>query len=102
MEIRFSDEWARANPSFEDTIRRTAQDFSCHAQVKWSAAFAARFVLVDGWNSYKPATEQQHDQIIAALLQLDPAATVRTARAIYKGLSDFERQRQARLTATSV
>ncbi len=34
-----------------------------------------------------------HDRVIRALLTLDPDATVRTAKAIYNGKADFERQR---------
>jgi len=37
--------------------------------------------------------EWVHDRVIRALLTLDPDATVRTARAVYEGLEDFEKQR---------
>lgn len=48
-----------------------------------------RFRLID-------ADEADHDHIIRALLTLDPDATVRTARAVYEGLADFETQYKAR------
>ncbi len=37
--------------------------------------------------------EARHDRVIRALLTLDPDATIRTARAVYEGLADFEKQR---------
>ena len=39
------------------------------------------------------ASEADHDRVIRALLTLDPDATIRTARAVYEGLEDFEKQR---------
>ncbi len=45
------------------------------------------------------ATVQEHDNVIRALLTLDPDATVRTARAVYEGLEDFVRQCEARTNA---
>ncbi len=39
------------------------------------------------------SSTEAHDRVIRALLTLDPDATVRTARAVYEGLEDFERQR---------
>lgn len=42
------------------------------------------------------ADQADHDRVIRALLTLDPDATVRTARAVYEGLTDFEAQYKAR------
>ena len=55
--------------------------------------------LVDRPMSTKPASFEQHDAVILALLQLDPQATIRTARATYESLEDFEAQKAARVPA---
>ncbi len=89
MEIRFSQPWQFP----EDDIRATAKDVGVYARVKWAREREARFALVADRDSYAPATTEQHDRVIRALLTLDPDATVRTARAVYEGLQDFEKQR---------
>lgn len=43
--------------------------------------------------TWRAASPEIHDRVIRALLTLDPDATVRTARAVYEGLKDFEKQR---------
>ena len=83
---------------FRDShVRQAAINAHCYANVKWSDPFSVRFTLhADGPGS-KPADSDTHDKVIRALLELDPDATVRTARAIYEGLADMQAQLKARV-----
>lgn len=93
MLITFSEAFMTDHAYPGDWVRKIAQNCSVHARVKWDTdAGEARFTLVDGWNSYKPATAARHESVILALLTLDPRATIRTSRALYKGLIDYRRQ----------
>lgn len=92
MEIQF---W---NPYHapEKHVRAFASAAGAYARVKWArdgAGSACRFHLVEHTESRTSATTEAHDSVILALLTLDPRATVRTARAVYKGLSDYQRQK---------
>ena len=94
MEIRFSDTWARGNAYPEDTVKRAAKSACLHAHLKWADDSACRFILVEHPGSYHIADHASHDKVICALLAIDPLAEIRTAKAIYCGLADFERQNQ--------
>ncbi len=82
MEIRFSETYSAARAQVENTAERN----QCRAVDIRHKANTVRFRLV-------PGTIDHHDRVIRALLTLDPDATVRTARAVYEGLQDFEKQR---------
>ncbi len=92
MEIRFS--------KLTDPVAMMKAVDNAAARCYVAACFASqhnsayRFTLRE---SHAPgafiANERQHDNVIRALLTLDPDATVRTARAVYEGLEDFEKQR---------
>lgn len=43
-----------------------------------------------------PASSDAHDDVIRALLAIDPGARVKTARAVYEDAADFEAQVAAR------
>ena len=43
--------------------------------------------------SRQPASSNAHEAFIAAVFRQDPRATVKTARALYKGAADYRRQR---------
>lgn len=93
MEIRFST--ARQYP--EDEIWQVARLAGCHARVKWSTAAAVRFQLVRSKESFEQAEPTTQEKVIAALLNLDPGATIRTARAVYEGKMDYESQLKGRV-----
>ncbi len=83
MEIRFSRHHA-------DPLGMVECCVGMHSDGMWGTARVrgqhVRFALHN-------ADSGVHDRVIRALLQLDPDATVRTARAVYEGLEDFQRQR---------
>ena len=85
MEIRWSSEFGRyrGEQDIEQLVLDKVWPFKI-ANPRWNGMHY-RFVL--------DADERAHDRVIRALLTLDPDATVRTARAIYEGLADFEKQR---------
>ncbi len=86
MEIRFS----KLRPDPWGDVYSTARSVCVIA--KYTKAFGmerCRFTLPE-------ANESEHDSVIRALLTLDPDATVRTARAVYECLADFEAQYKAR------
>lgn len=77
-------------------VADAAKAHDLYANIKWSDPFSVRFTLhCDGPGS-APANSDAHDKVIRALLVLDPDATVRTARATYNGLRDFESQCESR------
>lgn len=87
MEIRFSREGEYA--SLVDVTARKHVQYVRHTSAHKACV---RFTL--------PGADQaQHDNVIRALLTLDPDAVVRTARAVYEGRDDFERQYAARMNA---
>lgn len=93
MEIRLSS----PDMFFDKRIERAAEQAGCYARIKWTTPQQARFILVERAMSDTPATFGQHDAVIAALLAIDPRAIIRTARAAYEGLADFEAQLKARV-----
>lgn len=95
MEIRFS---KREDPlHLLNKVLAATRQCGVSAQRMLIRDRAVRFILADDTFGTQTATVEQHDQVIRALLTLDPDATVRTARAIYEGLSDFEAQHKARV-----
>ena len=95
MEIRFSDNWChRGNAYLETTVHGAARDAGLHARIKWADDSACRFTLVEHRDSYQLADHAAHDKVIRALLQVDPQAEIRTAKAIYRGLADFLNQQK--------
>ena len=93
MEIRHN-----THNLFRDShVRKAAEAHHCYANVKWSDPFSVRFTLHANGPGSAPADSDTHDKVIRSLLELDPDATVRTARAIYDGKADFEAQLKARV-----
>ena len=83
---------------FIDThIDKAAADAGCYARIRWYNPNGARFILVADPMSDQPATFEQHDSVIKALLELYPRARVRTARATYESLEDFDAQKAVRV-----
>ncbi len=92
MEIKLS----QKDLAFDLKIQAAARTAGCYARIRnsWTQLGAqfVRFVLVDRPMSDKQATFLQQDAVLWALLQFDPQAEIRTAKAHFHGLSDFERQ----------
>jgi len=92
MEIRFSQYWIdRASPqTLVDKVAHIANNIYGDAGFDFTSVRgpSVRFTL-----------RRNHNEVIRALLTLDPDATVRTARAVYEGLEDFVRQCEARTNA---
>ena len=88
MEIRFSESYAAfaARVALWSRICDAATDRDLIPQLTRANGAQVRFTLPG-------ASVAEHDRVIRALLTLDPDATVRTARAVYEGLADFEKQR---------
>ena len=94
MEIRLS------NPDlyFDLRIEDAAKRAGCFCRVKWATPVQVRFVLVERAMAKTYASSSQHDSVIRQLRELDPKATIRTAIAVYNGLSDFENQKSGALS----
>lgn len=78
-------------------VEQAAVQAGCWPVIKWWMPEGCRFVLVDKPMSTKPASFQQHDDVIARLFMHDPHAIVRTAIATYKGAAEFMAQKRARV-----
>ena len=79
---------------FDKRIEAIAKDLGCYCHTKWAEAWEVRFILVAFDDKGvpqldRPATYEQHDQVIAKMFLLDPHAIVRTARVTYKGAAEF-------------
>ncbi len=94
MEIRFSKEQRYPWTWVWDCIESKPHD--CFASLSSATPQGVRFKLLDA-SGNRAATEAQHDAVIRSLLTQDPQATIRTARAVYEGLADYEAQRKARV-----
>lgn len=81
----------------DSVVDRAASAAGCIARLKWYMPNGARFILIDKPMSDEPATFEQHDQVIKSLLEKYPDARIRTARATFEGLADWEAQRAARV-----
>ena len=89
MEIRLS----IPDLQFDLHIQDIAKEFGCFASVKWATNNQVRFILVERPGTNKQADYAVQDQVIHALLKLDPQAEIRTAKATFIGLADFEKQK---------
>lgn len=87
MLITFSENKALDLPS---AVFTAAEQAGVLCSLTWSRVQSreVRFTLPG-------ATTSQHESVILALLELDPRATIRTSRALYKGLQDYKRQHPA-------
>lgn len=74
-----------------DDVASVARLAKIVADVKWTKGNDVRFTLPD-------ATVAEHDTVIRALLTTDPDARVRTSRATYENLADFESQLRGRVS----
>mgnify|MGYP001560156897 CR=1 FL=1 len=93
MEIRFSDNWRHRDNAYPElAVQHAARDAGLHARLKWANDSACRFVLVMHRNSHQLADHAAHAKVIRTLLVIDPQAEIRTAKAIYRGIADFEKQ----------
>ena len=81
----------------EVQVAQAASDTGCFANIKWHMPYGARFTLHASNVDRAPATFEQHDAVILALLTIHPDARIRTARATFEGLADWEAQKQARV-----
>lgn len=88
MEIRLS----QPNPSFEIALAHAAKAAGCYARVKWATSHQMRFELVDAPLSREQAPFATQSRVIRVLLHVDPRAIIRSAKATYNGLADFEKQ----------
>ncbi len=92
MEIRFS---SKAHPANQCVfVHNAAEKFGVFANIGKVHGRAVRFQLHDGFSG--TVSTEDYDNVIRALLNLDPDATIRTARAVYEGLADFEAQYKVR------
>ena len=88
MELRLS----KPYPGFEHVLDKTARLYKAYARIKWATSTQIRFELVEKPLSPNQAPFDVQSSIIGALLDIDPLAMVRTAKATYNGLEDFRRQ----------
>ena len=92
MEIRFSDNWARTHAYPEDVAKRAARTAGCHWTMKWADDSATRGRLVETIGSFVFVDDAHHRAFALAVFSEDPHAEIRTAKAIYRGLEDFNKQ----------
>ena len=85
MEIRFSMAYTLSKPAWLGAVVSQAAA-PLFVNLGKERGNTLRFTL-------PKASVKDHDRVIRALLTLDPDATIRTARAVYEGLEDFEKQR---------
>jgi hypothetical protein len=90
---------SKPDDQFYRHVNLAASHVGCYASIKWNTDDQVRFTLVDRPTSDMQATFQQHDDVIARLFMADPHATIRTAKAVFKGAADFYAQKQARAVA---
>ena len=88
MELRLS----KPYPGFEHVLDKTARLYKAYARIKWATSTQIRFELVEKPLSPNQAPFDVQSKVIRVLLHVDPRATIRTAKATYNGLADFERQ----------
>lgn len=98
MEIRFSNKVNFGLGGMRPVIRSAAAKLDLANEVypifSSERDYQIRFRLArcDG-SGVAPSV---YDRLIKRLLNLDPDATIRTARAVYEGLADYEAQLKAR------
>lgn len=76
----------------DENIVNAARDGGCFAKLKWVRETQARFILTSGQMTDNQAAPEVQDKTIRALLTIYPDATIKTARAVYESLVDFETQ----------
>lgn len=81
----------------DKSVEIAAMNAGCWARLKWQMPNGARFTLQAAPGLDVPASFEQHDAVILSLLTIYPDARIRTARATYESLADFEAQKQARV-----
>lgn len=96
MEIKIT----KPDANLAVNIYVAAENAKCLAVLKWDTPMTARFTLdeistADG--RADSASFEQHDQVIKALLERYPDARIRTARATFEGLADWQAQKEARV-----
>lgn len=84
-------------PQPESIVTEAARKANAFPQIKWARPGEVRFTLTTSALNGASASNAQHDHVIRDLLTLDPQARVRTARALYEGLADYEAQLKARV-----
>lgn len=89
--------FSRNYPQPESMVTEAARLAHAFPKIRWARPGECRFVLTLSQGNAASASNAAHDTCIRALLMIDPLATVRTARANYEGLRDFEAQVKARV-----
>lgn len=103
---------SKPDEQFYRHVEKAATQAACEAWVKWHDKTQIRFVLLERptiaprYDSIGAppkrdnyASDKQHDDVIARLFMEDPHATIRTAKAVFKGAADFYAQKGSRMTA---
>lgn len=93
MEIKL----ASPHQFLDKSVEIAARNAGCWARLKWHMPNGARFTLQATPGSDVPASFEHHDEVIKSLLDIYPDARIRTARATFEGLADWEAQKQARV-----
>lgn len=93
MEIKLN----KPHQFLDKSVEIAATNAGCFARIKWHMPYGARFTLHVSNTNPTPASFEQHDEVIHALLTIHPDARIRTARATYESLADFEAQKGARV-----
>lgn len=73
----------------EAQLGQAAKAAGAYCRIKWATPVQIRFELVRAPLSPDQAPFETQSRIIGALLELDPYACIRTAKAVYNGLADF-------------
>ena len=76
----------------EAQLGQTAKAAGAYARIKWATPTQIRFELVCAPLSGDQAPFETQSRVIRGLLELDPFAGIRTAKATYAGPADFEHQ----------
>ena len=92
MEIKLID----PDDGLENDIYGSAIYAGCHAVVKWCKPTQCRFILVTKSGGNEQAPSDIQDRFIHNILTMYPDATIKTARAVFEGLIDWEAQLAAR------
>lgn len=93
MEIKLN----QPHAFLDKSVEIAAMNAGCWARLKWDMPTGARFTLHAMPGTNVPASFDQHDAVIFSLLTIYPDARIRTARATFEGLQDWEAQKGARV-----
>lgn len=94
MEIKLT---GKSSQFLDANVMQAAIDAGCFCRLKWWMPYGARFTLHASNVDTSPASFEQHDATIHNILKQYPDARIRTARATFEGLADWEAQKQARV-----